>query len=124
MNTSTLIVLLIVIVIVAFALKSSIGHFKGEGGCCGGGDSVKKEPDKKLTGPIIKTTIFKIDGMHCENCSNRVKRTINRLDGVSAKVNLRKKEAVVRFEKDLADDVITKEIEDLGYKVTECYGKV
>ena len=34
MNASTLIVLLIIIVIAAFALKSSIGHFKGEGGCC------------------------------------------------------------------------------------------
>ena len=62
--------------------------------------------------------------MHCENCSNRVKRAINRLDGVSAKVNLRKKEAVVRYEQDIDDEVITKEIEDLGYKVTDSYGKV
>ena len=121
---SNVLVIVILAVVLFIALRGSIKHLKGEGGCCGGGESVRKEPDKKLTGPIIKTTIFKIDGMHCENCSNRVKRTINRLDGVSAKVNLRKKEAVVRFEKDLADDVITKEIEDLGYKVTECYGKV
>ena len=115
---------MILAAVIFIALKGSIKHLKGEGGCCGGGDSVKKEPDKKLSGPIIKTMVFKIDGMHCENCSNRVKRSINRLDGVSAKVNLRKKEAVVRYEQDIADDVITKEIEDLGYKVTDCHGKV
>ena len=39
MNTSTIIILVIVIAIAALALKGSIGHFKGEGGCCdtGGG---------------------------------------------------------------------------------------
>ena len=40
MNASTLIVLLIVIVIAAFAMRNSIGHFKGEGGCCGGGETI------------------------------------------------------------------------------------
>lgn len=121
---SNALVIAILAVVLFIALRGSIKHLAGEGGCCGGGDSVKKEPDKKLSGPIIKTMVFKIDGMHCENCSNRVKRSINRLDGVSAKVNLRKKEAVVRYEQDIADDVITKEIEDLGYKVTDCHGKV
>ena len=121
---SNALVIAILAVVLFIALRGSIKHLAGEGGCCGGGDSVKKEPDKKLSGPIIKTMVFKIDGMHCENCSNRVKRSINRLDGVSAKVNLRKKEAVVLYELDIADDVITKEIEDLGYKVTDCHGKV
>ena len=124
MSFSNIIVIVILAVVIFIALKGSIKHLKGEGGCCGGGESVKKEPDKKLSGPIIKTRVFKIDGMHCENCSNRVKRTINRLDGVSAKVNLRRKEAVVSYEQDVSDEVITKEIEDLGYKVTESYGKV
>ena len=121
---SNALVIAILAVVLFMALRGSIKHLAGEGGCCGGGDSAKKEPDKKLSGPIIKTMVFKIDGMHCENCSNRVKRTINRLDGVSAKVNLRKKEAVVRYEQDVDDEVITKEIEDLGYKVTDSYGKV
>lgn len=123
MSFSNVIVIAILAAVVFIALKGSISHFKGEGGCCGGGGSVEKEPDKKLSGPVIQTKVFKIDGMHCENCSNKVKRTINRIDGVSAKVNLRKKEAVVRYEKDVDDSLITKGIENLGYKVTECYGK-
>lgn len=34
---SDVIIILILIVILGFAVKSSIKHFKGEGACCGGG---------------------------------------------------------------------------------------
>ena len=105
------------VLILFVALRGSVKHFMGQGGCCGGGNSTVKEPDKKLSGPIIRTKVIKIDGMHCENCTNRVKRTINRIDGVSAKLNLRKKEAVVQYEKDVEDDLLKREIEALGYTV-------
>ncbi len=113
---TNVITIVILIVVVFFAGKGALKHLKGEGGCCGGGSTVK-EPDKKLTGPVIKTKIFKIDGMHCENCANRVKRAVNRIDGVSAKLNLRKKEAVVEYEKEVDDAEITGAIEALDYKV-------
>ena len=116
-------IIAILVIILFFALRGSIKHFLGQGSCCGGGSGVVKEPDKKLDGPIIKVKVFKIDGMHCENCTNRIKRTINRIDGVSAKLNLKKKEAVISYEKDVADDVLRKEIEGLGYKVTSIINK-
>ena len=115
MSTNVLIIAILVL-IVFFAFRGSVKHFKGEGACCGGG-SAYKEPDKKLSGPVIKTKVFKIDGMHCENCSNRVKRAVNRIDGVSAKVNLRKKEAKVTYEKEVDDAAIISAIEELGYGV-------
>ena len=87
MNASTLIVLLIIIVIAAFALKSSIGHFKGEGGCCGGGGTILPD-EKELAGPKIGEKTVHIEGMHCENCKNRVERAINRIDGAVGKVRL------------------------------------
>ena len=111
------IVVVILIVVVFFAGKGAVKHLKGEGDCCGGGGSTVKEPDKKLSGPVIKTKVFKIDGMHCENCTNRVKRAVNRIDGVSAKLNLRKKEAVVEYEREVDDAEITGAIEALDYKV-------
>ena len=80
MNASTLIVLLIVIVIAAFAMRNSIGHFKGEGGCCGGGETILPD-EKELTGTKIGEKTVHIEGMHCENCKNRVERAINRIDG-------------------------------------------
>ena len=115
---ANVIIIAVLAVILIMALKGSIKHLKGEGGCCGGGGgSTIKEPDKKLSGTVINTKVFKIDGMHCESCTSRVKRAINRIDGVSAKLYLRKKQAVVKYEKEVADDTLVKEIEKLGYKV-------
>ncbi len=116
MNTSTLIVLLIIIVIAAFAFKNSIGHFKGEGGCCGGGETILPD-EKQLTGPKIGEKTVHIEGMHCENCKNRVERAINRIDGAVGKVNLKKKTAVVSFEREVSDEEIRKAVENLDYKV-------
>lgn len=116
MNAGTLIVLLIVIVIAAFAIRNSIGHFKGEGGCCGGGETVL--PDhKELAGPKIGEKTVHIEGMHCENCKNRVERAINRIDGAVGKVNLKKKTAVVSLERAVSDEEIRKAVEVLDYKV-------
>lgn len=114
---TNVLITIILVAIVLVALRGSVKHFKGEGACCGGGGSTVKEPDKKLDGPVIRTVVFKIDGMHCENCVSRVKRAVNRIDGVSAKVNLRKKTAEVSFEKDVDDAVIISAIEELGYTV-------
>ena len=114
---SNIVIIAVLILIMAIAIRGTVKHFKGEGACCGGGSSSVSEPDKKLQGPIIKTKIFKIDGMHCENCTNRVKRAINRIDGVSAKPDLKKKQAIVSFEKEVDDAVLIGEVEELGYTV-------
>ena len=116
---SNFIVVAVLIIILLISLRESIKHFKGEGGCCGGGGSSVKEPDKKLDGPVIKTKVFKIEGMHCENCANRVKRAINRTAGVSAKVNLRRKEVVVSYDREVDDEAFISDVEALGYKVRE-----
>ena len=116
---SNIIIAAILAMILFAAFSGAIKHFKGEGGCCGGGGSSVKEPDKELDGPVIKTKVFKVEGMHCESCVNRVKRAINRSDGVSAKVNLRKKEAVVSYDREVDDSSFTKDIEALGYKIVE-----
>ena len=116
MNISTLIVLVIVIVIAALALRSSIGHFKGEGGCCDTGGTILPDT-KELEGAKIGEKRVRIEGMHCENCKNRVERAINRIDGAVAKVDLKKKTAVVSFDRDISDEEIRRAVEELDYKV-------
>ncbi len=76
--------------------KSGIQHGKGEGGCCGGGGSIKDDK-KVLTGDIIATKIVTIDGMHCENCKNSIEHQINRIDGASCEVNLKRKLPLYRW---------------------------
>ncbi len=113
---SNIITIIVLILIISIAISGCIKHFKGEGGCCGG-SSVVKEPDKKLDKPVIGKKTFYVEGMHCENCRNRVKRTINSIDGASCKVNLKKGRVDIEFDREIEDDVFIKAIEDLDYHV-------
>ena len=107
----------ILIILIIIGIRSSVKHFKGEGGCCGGGSSVKVKR-KKLKQVVKERTVI-IEGMTCEHCKARVESRLNSLDGVSAKVNLKRKTAVVSMEKDVQDEVIKKAIENAGYEVVE-----
>lgn len=114
---ATIVIILILLVIACFALKGTIKHLKGEGDCCGGGSSCIAEEDKKLEGPVISEKIIKIEGMHCDNCVNRVKRALNKIDGVSARVNLKKGEATVQLDRDVEDEVLIRAIENQDFQV-------
>ena len=112
----TAIVILILIVIICFALKGSLKHYKGEGGCCGGGDNEPKVKKQKLDNVIGKKRII-IDGMMCENCRRNVENALNSIENVNAKVNLEKKEALLKLGADISDDVFMEVIKAKGYRV-------
>ena len=98
------IIILILVVVLVFAVKSSIKHFKGEGACCGGGSGTvksRKPRKKKLDGPVIGRYTVRISGMHCQNCVNSVTNAINSIAGASAKVSLHSKSAEVSFDRDI-----------------------
>ena len=107
----------ILIILIIIGIRSSVKHFKGEGGCCGGGSSVKVK--RKKLKQVVKQRIVIIEGMTCEHCQVRVESRLNSLDGVSAKVNLKRKTAVVSMEKEVEDEEIKKAIENAGYEVIE-----
>ena len=67
---------------------------------------------------INMTKTMKIEGMMCEHCEARVKKALEALDGVTeASVSHKNGEAVVSFAQEVADDVLTKAVEDQDYKV-------
>lgn len=111
------IIIAVIIVLVLVGIRSGVKHFKGEGGCCGGGSSVKVKR-KKLKN-VIKQRTAVIEGMKCENCKNRVESRLNELAGVSARVNLKEKTAVISMEEEVSDERIRKIIENAGYQVVE-----
>ena len=61
----------ILIIVIVAALLGSRKHFKGEGGCCGGGGDVKIKP--KHLDTIVATKKLHIEGMFCVNCQNRIR---------------------------------------------------
>ncbi|NCB93065.1 MAG: heavy-metal-associated domain-containing protein [Clostridia bacterium] len=109
------IIIAILAVIVLVGLSSTLKHFKGEGGCCGGGGSIKE--NKKLSEPAIGEKMIRIEGMHCENCKNSVEHAVNRIEGAVCKVNLRKKTAKVTYSREIDDEELIRAIENLDFKV-------
>lgn len=66
------------------------------------------------------TEVIKIDGMSCEHCSDKVKKTLENIDGViKVKVSLKDKQATIKSDDKLDYNTVKKTIEDLGYKVIE-----
>ncbi|MBQ7378297.1 MAG: heavy-metal-associated domain-containing protein [Clostridia bacterium] len=107
----------VIAVVIVIAVISSVKHFKGEGGCCGSGSSYK--PKKKKLAGVRYQKVFMVDGMHCDHCKNRVEEVVNDIPGVAGKVDLKKGELVVSYEKDVDDTAIKARIERAGYTVTE-----
>ena len=111
-----IIILGVLAIAVIFGIRSGAKHFKGEGGCCGGGSSPVKKQRKKLKHVIAKRTVI-VEGMVCEHCKNRVEKCINEIEGAAAKVNLSRKEAVISMEKEISEEQIREAIEKAGYQV-------
>ena len=114
-----IIIIAIVIVIAAIGIRSTIKHFRGQGGCCGGGDY---KPRKKKLKNILYTKTFTVDGMHCDHCKNRVEEVVNDMAGIAGKVDLKKGELTVSYAEEVDDERIIARIEKAGYTVTDCKG--
>lgn len=102
----------ILAIVVILGIRSGVKHFKGESGCCGGG-TYKARP-RKLSKTVAKQT-FKVEGMTCQHCVNRVSEAIHSLAGTSAKVNLSKKTVVVSMAEVVAEETLIEAVQKAGY---------
>ena len=109
-----IIIIGIIVVVVAIGIVNTVKHFKGEGGCCGGGSY---KPRKKKLPTVKYKKAFRVEGMHCEHCKNRVMEAVNDIAGISGVVHLKKGEVVVSYAMDVPDEAIRAKIEKVGYKV-------
>jgi len=111
----TEIVLGVLIVVVFIALSSSVKHFKGEGGCCGGSSAPK--PKKQKLSRVVCVKQMQIEGMQCDNCRKNVENGLNSIEHVNAQVKLKEKTAIVKLGEDIPDEVLVAAVENLGYRV-------
>ena len=66
---------------------------------------------------MSKKQVVKVGGMMCEGCVRMVDKTLSALPGVKkADVNLKKKEAVLKVDEPLSEEVIKNALEDAGYR--------
>lgn len=109
-----LIVLGILAVIVIFAAATVIKRSKTKASCCSGSDYTAKS--RKLKSVTEKKT-FRVEGMHCQHCVNRVMEDVQDIPGTSASVNLKKGTVTVSLEQPMEDGILIAAIEKHGYKV-------
>lgn len=62
--------------------------------------------------------VIAIEGMTCSHCQARVEKALNAVDGVKAKVDLKKNTATVEAGSHISDDLLKKTVEEAGYTVT------
>lgn len=108
------IIIAVIVVMLGLGLRSAVAHFKGQGGCCGGGSC---KPKKKKLSQVKYRKTFHVEGMHCEHCKNRVEEVVGDIKGVAGKVDLKKGLLTVSYAEDVADEIIKARIERAGYHV-------
>ncbi len=108
------IIIAILTVVVLLGIRSTVKHFSGKGGCCGGSDY---KPKKKKLSKVLYKKVFQVGGMHCEHCKRRVEEAVNDIKGVAGIVNLKKGELTVSYEMDVKDEEIIGKLEKRGYSV-------
>ncbi|RIP37169.1 copper-translocating P-type ATPase [Staphylococcus gallinarum] len=66
-----------------------------------------------------KTTTYDITGMTCAACANRIEKNLNKLDDVTANVNVTTEKATVTYDpQSISETQITERIEKTGYGVS------
>ena len=66
-----------------------------------------------------KKKIIGVEGMHCNNCAEKIEHSLEELTDVEkVKVELNKKRVIVFFSNDVDSLLLKNVIEELGYTVT------
>lgn len=119
-GVGTYVILAVLVVLILGAFLSSRRHFKGKGGCCGGGEDVEDNVEEKtLAGEKLAEKWITVEGMTCDKCKMRIERRINKIDGAVCHVNLLQKLAVVELDREVSDELLINSIQALDYKVTD-----
>ena len=111
------IVVLVFAIVFALAVRAALRHFKGEGGCCGGGAGAPPPVADKAIGPAVARRELALGGLHCMKCVARVKAALEALPGVAADVTLDPQRAVVRMDRDVPEEALRKAVEAQGFQV-------
>lgn len=93
---------------------------KLKGGCCGGEVEIEKKikvKDADLSNYKFSKIMY-VDGMHCKNCTVKVENSLNSIDGVMVKVNLKDKLVDVKMKSNIDNIDLKNAVIKAGYKVT------
>ena len=111
-------IIIVGLLLIVFALWQTIQKARGKAksSCCGTAETVsaKKVEDTDVSHYPYRYRLS-IDGMMCSNCAKNVENTLNNMDGVWGKVNLRKKEADVLSKNSVSKENFASALQDSSY---------
>ncbi len=62
---------------------------------------------------------IKVNGMECAGCEKRLEGSLKELEGVEkVKADYKKKQVIIKMNKELNREIINQKIEDLGFEVS------
>lgn len=115
----TVIIVLFLLVIVTFAVKSVIHRIRHGSACCGERDvpqkKIKVKDKNKSHYPF--QYILTVDGMHCSNCTRNVENALNVLEGIWATADLQNKEVIVLSKSIKKNSELERIVAEAGYTV-------
>ena len=115
----TIVIIFILLLIVALAVKSIIHRIRHGSACCGERDAPEKKihPADKDKSHYPYKYILSVDGMHCSNCTRHVENALNSIEGLWATANLETKSVSVLAKMQVEESAFEKEIQQAGYTV-------
>ena len=118
----TVIIVICAIVLVAFAVYSTVKKMRGKSksSCCGTPEvkAVKKVEDTDESYYPYRYEVG-IEGMHCSNCARTVENALNSMDGIWAGVELGRSRANVRAKQEMTQSDFVEALRDTSYKLTD-----
>ena len=104
------------VLLLSVGVFSSVRHFRGSGGCCGG---TGRRPRRKHLRGVTCEKLFRVGGMHCKHCKARVEEIVNGIDGMAGKVDLRHGLLRVRCEGEGDDVQLRERLGRAGYTLSD-----
>ena len=115
----TVIVIIFLLLIMAFAVKSIIHRIRHGSACCGERDAPEKKikPKDKNKANYPYKYILSVEGMHCSNCTRHVENALNSIEGLWATASLENKSVTVLSKMEVEASDFEDEIRQAGYTV-------
>ncbi len=122
MDMGNIIVGLVLVAVVALAVRSCVRRIRYGSSCCG-----TREPEEKKVRVKDKKKEhypynyhMKVDGMHCSNCARRVENALNKTEGRWATADVGKKEVLLLSKQEEREEELGRTIASAGYTMLSC----
>ena len=109
------VVIIILLLIVAFAVYGTVRRIRFGSSCCGEHDAADKKVRDRNKKSYPYTYVLGVDGMHCSNCARRIENAFNKTEGRWAEADVGRKEVILRTKREESERDLSGIVSGAGY---------